>query len=180
MATKHGKAVTLAREGLQPINSHNPLNMYSCEAMLQIKNIFLLSKCLWPHDLSGWQNTGTTPQCGGHVRSRDKLNLLYLHLQKTYENQTRQGTDLQWELPSLKPYDPLITWPTWGHTTISKIYIFFITRLMASKPGRLLTYGRRFITQTLKSSPPSYFRLLQCVAPTHNALSELLFDIFTL
>ena len=29
-----------------------------------------------------------------HVMSRDKLNTLYLHLQKTYERQTWQGADL--------------------------------------------------------------------------------------
>ena len=34
-----------------------------------------------------------------YVRSRDKLNTSYLHLQKTHEDQTRQGADLQWDAP---------------------------------------------------------------------------------
>ena len=38
-----------------------------------------------------------------------------------------------------------------------KIYISTITRLMVSKPGRVLTYGRRFSTQTLNSSPTSCY-----------------------
>ena len=36
-------------------------------------------------------------QWGGHVRSRDNLNALYLYLQKTHEHKTRQGADLQSE-----------------------------------------------------------------------------------
>ena len=39
---------------------------------------------------------------GGYVRSRDKLNTLYLHLQKTCRGQTKQGVDLQWQAPMLK------------------------------------------------------------------------------
>ena len=42
------------------------------------------------------------PEWGGHVRSRDKLNTLYLHLQKTHEHQIRQGADLQWEASILQ------------------------------------------------------------------------------
>ena len=38
-----------------------------------------------------------------------------------------------------------------GHVTISKIYIFIITRVIASKPGSVLTYESMFSTQTLKS-----------------------------
>ena len=40
--------------------------------------------------------------------SRDKLNSLYLHLQKTRVHQNRQGTGLKWEAPILKailPFD---------------------------------------------------------------------------
>ena len=36
------------------------------------------------------------------MRSRDKLNLLWLHLQKFNGHQTRQGADLFLEAPSLK------------------------------------------------------------------------------
>ena len=35
------------------------------------------------------------PQWGGQVRSRNKLNTLYVHLQKTHGHQTMQGADLQ-------------------------------------------------------------------------------------
>ena len=45
-----------------------------------------------------------TPQCGGLVESCDKLNT-YIHLQKTHDHQTRQGTDLPLEPPFLK-----VTW----------------------------------------------------------------------
>ena len=55
-------------------------------------------------------------------------------------------------LLSLKPDDPLITWPTRGQVKIREVYISIITRLMASKPGKVLIYGRRFSMQTLKSS----------------------------
>ena len=50
-------------------------------------------------------------QWGGHVRSCDKLNALYLHLQKTYEHQITQGADLQWQAPIVKA-----TWP-FDHVT---------------------------------------------------------------
>ena len=35
------------------------------------------------------------PQWGGHVRSRDKLNILYLHLQKIHDHQNRHGAGYQ-------------------------------------------------------------------------------------
>ena len=46
MATKNGKVVTY-HEGFPPIKSHNPLNMWSHELTLQIKNLSLLSECQW-------------------------------------------------------------------------------------------------------------------------------------
>ena len=58
-------------------------------------------------------------------------------------------------LSLLKPHNPLIRWPVWGHDTIWVIYIFTFTRLKATKRGRVLTSGRRFSTQTLRSSPTS-------------------------
>ena len=104
-----------------------------------------------------------TPQWFGHGRwSTD--NTLYLHLQKTYRHQTRRGPDSE-KLPSLKPYDPLITWHKLGHVAIWKIYISIIkrlTRLMTSKNVTVLTYGRKFSTQTLESSSTS---CLFCFAP---------------
>ena len=58
-------------------------------------------------------------------------------------------------LPSSRSYDTLITWPTWSQLTVPEIYIFTITRVMASRPGRVLTYASSFSTQTLKSPPTS-------------------------
>ena len=52
-----------------------------------------------------------TPEWGGHVRSLEKLNTLYLHLQKTRGQQTSQGVDLEWEAAILKtiwPFDHVI------------------------------------------------------------------------
>ena len=81
------------KRGVRPINSHNPLNMSSREITEQIKNLSPLSQCLWSQDLPVWwykvnsshKQICVNPQCGDHVRSRDKLNTLYLHLQKTHE-----------------------------------------------------------------------------------------------
>ena len=62
----------------------------------------------------------------GHMRSRNKLNTLHLHLQKTYRHQTMQGTDLLWEAPTIK-----VTW-SFDHVTdlrphdkVKKIYTHF-------------------------------------------------------
>ena len=60
--------------------------------------------------------------------------------------------------PSLKPHDPLITWPTRGYVTISKIYT--VARVMTSKPGRVLTFASRFSTQMLKSPLTSRYKLV--------------------
>ena len=56
-------------------------------------------------------------------------------------------------LSSLKLHYPLIPWPTWSCDNFKKSYISTITRCMGSKSGKVLTYGRKFRTQTLKSSP---------------------------
>ena len=134
------------------------------EVASQIKNITPpLSQCLWSQELSGRWNTATsshslmciTPQWGGHGKSLDNLNTLYLHLYSTHEQQTRQSAACSKRLPSLKPYDLLITWHTWGYVTNWIIYISIIKKLMISKPGKVLTYGKRFSTQTLKSLPTS-------------------------
>ena len=42
-----------------------------------------------------------TLQLGSPVRSCDKLNTFYLHLQNTYGHQIRQGADLKLEAPIL-------------------------------------------------------------------------------
>ena len=102
MATKRGKEVTL-HEGLQLIHSHNLLNMWSRDATWQIINISPLLQCPWPLNLIRWWHTVTSshPQ-GSLVRSCDKLNALYLHLQKTHGHQTRPSAALPWVVPTLK------------------------------------------------------------------------------
>ena len=79
-------------------------------------------------------------------------NKIYLHLQKMYRHHNRQGVDIVLEAPK---HDPSIKWPTRGHVTVWKICISIFMRLIAKKLGRLVTLGRVFITQTLKSSPTS-------------------------
>ena len=88
-----------------------------------------------------------TPQRGGLVRSRDKLNTLQ------YISACRRPTNLklvqvltcrEMILPPLKPHDPLIKWSTSGHVTIWSFYIFTSPRPMATKRGRNLSYRRMF------------------------------------
>ena len=91
--------------------------------------------------------------------------LLRGHARLHYTFTCRRPTDIKLSkvltyserLPSLKSYDPLIMWHTWGHLKIWKFFIFTIKRFMTSKPGRVLTYGRSFKTKTLKLSPASCY-----------------------
>ena len=59
-------------------------------------------------------------------------------------------------------HDHLIKWLRWGHVTVWKIYISIFMRFISNKLGRLLTLGKIFSTQTLKSSPSSCYKLRQC------------------
>ena len=54
-------------------------------------------------------------------------------------------------------HDPLIKWPTWDHVTVWKIYISIFMRFIANKLVWLLTLGRIFSMQTLKSSLTSCY-----------------------
>ena len=76
-----------------------------------------------------------------------------------YQHHNRQGADIVAEAPK---HDPLIKWPIWGHVTVWKIYISIFMRFIANELGRLLTLGRIFITQMLKSSPTSCWNLQPC------------------
>ena len=69
-----------------------------------------------------------------------------------YQHHKRQGADIVIEVPK---HDPLMKWPTWGYVTVWNFYISIFVRFTANKLGRLLTLGRIFIMQTLKSSPSS-------------------------
>ena len=100
-------------------------------------------------DVSTWHLNGVVLR--GHVTN--KIHILPLPAEDDWYH-TRQGANLVEEAPK---HDPLIKWPTWVHMTVWKIYISTFTRSIANKLGRLLTLGRIFITQTLKSSPTSCF-----------------------
>ena len=63
-------------------------------------------------------------------------------------------------LPILKLHAPLSSWPMLRHVTIWKVYTFTSTRLIDTKLGAVLTSGRRFITQKLKSLPTSCLGML--------------------
>ena len=91
------------------------------------------------------------------VRSRDKSNAIYLHLQKTHEL-GKLLTYLEIVSP-LKPHYLFIMWSTWGHVTIWKSWIYF-TRLTTTNLGKVLSYRRIFSTQMFKSSPNSGFLMI--------------------
>ena len=64
---------------------------------------------------------------------------------------------LSWRLMLTSSYHSvtwsLIRWSYLDHVSVWKIYISTLTRLVATKLGRVLTTGRRFSTQMLKLSP---------------------------
>ena len=63
---------------------------------------------MWSREVTWKVNNIMTPQWGGLVRSPDKLNTLYLDLQKTHEHQTRQNGNLLAEILTYK--DTLALW----------------------------------------------------------------------
>ena len=65
-------------------------------------------------------------------------------------------------LSPLKPHDSDHVSKMRSRENFGKIYISIFTRFMATKLGRVLTSGRRFSTQTIKSSPTSCF-YEQCI-----------------
>ena len=99
MATKHGKVVTV-HEGRRPINSYNPLNSHNPPLSQYLTG--------WWHTVRNYHRyICKCPQWRDHVKSHDKLNTLYFHLQKIYGHQTRQGAVLLWEAPTLKAISPI-------------------------------------------------------------------------
>lgn len=91
------------------------------------------------------------PQWVDVVRLRGKWNIC-LHLQKTYEHQTRQGLDILWGAITLNFAWHLISWSMLRHVTVWKIYISTFTGLIATKPGRMITSVRRLSAQPLSPS----------------------------
>ena len=100
-----------------------------------------LSECLWPPNFSGCLNGGVL---WNHVTNKAPA--------EKYGQKSRQAADLVKETPK---HNPLITWPKRGHVTIWKIYISTFVTFIANKLGKLLTLGRIFSMQMLKSSPTS-------------------------
>ena len=72
--------------------------------------------------------------------SRDKCKTLYLHHRNTHGHQTWQSGNMRWRDPNFK-----VTWPFDYIDTsqMKKPYICTSTILMATKLGRVVTYGRR-------------------------------------
>ena len=130
-----GKVVTYC-EWFLPIKWYIPLNMWSREFTQKIKSfIFPLSQSVLSSNMSEWRQTARssqslillTSQWGSLVISCDKLNMLYIHLQKTYPHQLGKVLTYCDSLAPLKLLNPLITLPMWDHLTILKICISTFT-----------------------------------------------------
>ena len=76
----------------------------------------------------------------------------------------------------LQPHDSFNMWTTWSYVAIWKIYIYPSIILMAINIDKVLTPGRSFSTQTLKSWPAS------CLiwGPQSFELFFIVFALFTL
>ena len=133
-----------------------PPNMTYCEGLLHINS------CLWSQDYHG----GDVPQ-GALINLRNLAIRWSCEVtwQIKYASScsrpmdTKLGAELQWEASILKSTWSLIKWPTWSHVAIWKVCISTITRLIASKPGRV-NLREEFGTKRLKSSRdffPSHF-----------------------
>ena len=113
-------------DSIIPIESHDPLILWSCEIIWQTKTIIsLIPQCLWPPNLAGWWLTlsGFHPlSCLTHWwrdlgRSRDKLKPLYLYYcSPCYDHQTWQGGDLPWGAPM-----HIVLWP-FNHVMTNQKY----------------------------------------------------------
>ena len=133
-----------------------PPNMTYCEGLLHINS------CLWSQDY----HDGDVPQ-GALINLRNLAIRWSCEVtwQIKYASScsrpmdTKLGAELQWEASIFKSTWSLIKWPTWGHVAIWKVCISTITRLIASKPGRV-NLREEFGTKRLKSSRdffPSHF-----------------------
>ena len=97
------------------------------------------------------------------MRSRDKLNTLYLHLQKTYRHKIGKVATYHEELPPLKPYDPFDHFNNMRssgklktlYPNFHKIFWFFIF------PMCILIYFAKFVIMATNSA--SYAHYLLCL-----------------
>ena len=86
--------------------------------------------------------------------SHDKCKILYLHFRNTYGCQIYQSGNLRWRDPNFKvtwPFDYVDTWQ------MKKPYICTSIILMATKLGRVVTYGWK--------TPPTKSRELLIMRP---------------
>ena len=112
------------------------------EVTWQIKEIkYLTSQELWSPSLRGWWHTA---RCSKHDHL---ITFSCEDVQKTYWHQTRQDCHYGRRLPPMKLHELLTLWLTWGYVEYWKKYISNLTRLMATKLGRVLTSSRRLRTQ---------------------------------
>ena len=129
------------------------------------KHYVSIIQYLWSPNLSGWWHsaeslhlwTGITHQFSSFLRSRDKVDTLYSTCRRPMDTKLGKVLTCREKLPPLKPQDLLIMWQQWGQAMIWKFSISTFTKLMANKLGRMLTLGKRFSTQVLKSSPTALF-----------------------
>ena len=135
----------------------------------------MVTRLAWEHTVKSflpkyWINS----QWGGLARSCDRLDTLYLHYHNAYGYQTFQGNAITW-------HEPLITFTTWSHVTVWKIYSSFFIRFMATK------LEMEVQLQMLKLSPNSYLVVIfwneikttKKVSTTVQS-EELYFNVFNL
>ena len=125
---------------------------------------------IWDHEtnskiylcyLTTYDHQGSVTYCEFlHIKPHYPLIIQF------YEHQTRQGSDLLWEAPTLEAlfFDHVtnveVMWQTlrsWDK--LEKKCILIFTRLMVTKLGRVLTSDRSLRTQISKSSPTFCFEL---------------------
>ena len=79
---------------------------------------------------------------------------------------------------ALKPCDSLNTWPTWGYVTVWKIYISPFIILMAIKIYKVLTSGRSFSPQNLKTWLLAWFKAINILNYFLSSLYFLYCNLF--
>ena len=99
--------------------------------------------------------------------SCDKLNTLYSIWRRPMDTKLDQVLTYSERPQTLKLHDHLIMWPVLGHAIIWKVYNATLTKLMTIKPNRVLTYGKRFSMQILKSSPTFFFTIFLMAFSTY-------------
>ena len=108
-----------------------------------------------------------------HVSSCDKLELLNLPYQNAYGLQTCPFAEELWEAAN-----PKVTWSHVGRVTNLKNHISVFARIITTKLGRMLTSGRMFRMQTLKSSPTCCFFLFFLLVSVSGWTYGSFFSIF--